>query len=103
MSRLTDALDKRFEDLDEIKDVANNGCEAGVSGFIYNGETREFFFKYEDEILEVIEEDQGFTLFSENSDSGSFTQLINAMVWYAVEDYCRTKMYEAEEDEEAAA
>ena len=88
MSRLTDALDERFDDLDEMKDVVNHGMDAGVSGFIYYGETREFFFKYEDEILEVIEDDEGFTLFIENSDSGSFNQLINAMVWHAVHDYC---------------
>ena len=97
MSRLTDALDERFTDLDEIKDVANYGCEAGVSGFIYYNETRQFFFKYEDEIHDVIDEDFGFKLFIEESDSDSLTQLINNMVWFVVEDYCRLKMYEAEE------
>ena len=61
MSRLTDALDERFDDLDEMKDVVNHGMDAGFGGFIYYGETREFFFKYEDEILEVIEDDEGFT------------------------------------------
>ena len=103
MSRLTDALDERFDDLDEMKDVVNHGMDAGFGGFIYYGETREFFFKYEDEILEVIEDDEGFTLFMENSDSGSFNQLINAMVWHAVYDYCWTKVLEAEEKELAAA
>ena len=34
-TRLTHALDTRFDDLDEIKDVANYGCGGGVSGFIY--------------------------------------------------------------------
>ena len=33
-SRMTAALDKRFDDLEEIKDVANHGCEGGVSDFI---------------------------------------------------------------------
>ena len=103
MSRLTDALDERFDDLDEMKDVVNHGMDAGFGGFIYYSETREFFFKYEDEILEVIEDDEGFTLFIENSDSDSFNQLINAMVWYVVHNYCWTKVLEAEEKELAAA
>ena len=55
MSRLFDALEERFTDLDEIKDVANHGCSGGVGGFIYYNEVRTFFFKYEDEIEDYIE------------------------------------------------
>ena len=47
-SRLTVALDKRFDDIEEIKDVANHGCGGGVSDFIYTYETRNFFNEYEE-------------------------------------------------------
>ena len=49
-----DALAERFDDMDEIKDVAEYGCQAGVSDFIYSSELAEFFDKYEDEILSLI-------------------------------------------------
>ena len=45
-----DALAERFDDMDEIKDVAEYGCAGGVSDFIYSSELAEFFDKYEDEI-----------------------------------------------------
>ena len=41
-SRLTEALDKRFDDIEEIRDVANYGVGGGVSDFIYYSETRKF-------------------------------------------------------------
>ena len=52
--RLKLALDTRFDDLDEVKDVANHGCGGGVSGFIYYYETSKFFDDYEDEIEEIL-------------------------------------------------
>ena len=100
MSRLTNALDERFTDLDEIKDVAKHGCEAGVSGFIYYNETRKFFFEHEDEIEEIMDE----IYFGDNylkqitdDDSCTVNQLINKIVWIIVENYCQSKLEEAEE------
>ena len=100
MSRLTDALDERFDDLDEVKDVANHGCAAGVGGFIYYNETREFFLKYEAEIEETLEAlmgDDWLEVLAKRSDRGAgtsatdITTLINKMVWAVVEDYCQSK------------
>ena len=95
MSRLTDALDERFDDLDEVKDVACYGCGAGVSGFIYYNETRAFFFEHEDE----IEEQMDVLYFSDNyikditeDDNCTVNQLINKIVWIIVEDYCQTRL-----------
>ena len=105
MSRLTDALDERFDDLDEVKDVANYGCAAGVGGFIYYNETLDFFNKYQADIEEYLEDNLGdcyiqeLTKDSDNKDAnnvGNITQLINKMVWYVVECYCTTKQYEFE-------
>ena len=100
MSRLTDALDERFTDLDEIKDVANYGCAAGVSGFIYYNETREFFFEHEDEIEELMND----LYFGDNylkeitgDESITITEILCKIVWVVVENYCQSKLEEAEE------
>jgi hypothetical protein len=54
MTTMHDALTARFDDADEIKDVANYGCAGGVNGFIYYSETSKFFDEYEDEILDYL-------------------------------------------------
>ena len=100
MSRLTDALDERFTDLDEIKDVANHGCEAGVGGFIYYNETRKFFFEHEDEIEEIMDEIYcGDNYLKQITDDDAITvcSLINKIVWIVVENYCISRLEEAEE------
>jgi len=95
MSRLTDALDERFDDLDEVKDVANHGCSGGVGGFIYYKETRKFFFEHEDEIEDQMDE----LYFGDNyikditeDDNCTVNQLINKIVWIIVENYCQTRL-----------
>ena len=100
MSRLTNALDERFTELDEIKTVANHGCSGGVSGFIYYKETRKFFFEHEDEIEEIMDE----IYFGDNylrqitdDDPCTVNQLINKIVWIIVENYCQSKLEEAEQ------
>ena len=100
MSRLTDALDERFTDLDEIKDVANYGCAAGVGGFIYYNEVRAFFFEHEDEIEEWMDELYcGDNYLKEITDDDAITvcSLINKIVWIVVETYCQDKLNQAEE------
>jgi len=97
MSRLTDALDERFNDLDEIKDVSKYGCGGGVSGFIYYKETRAFFFEHEDEIEEWMNELYfGDNYLKEITDDDNVTinQLINKIVWIVVESYCHEKSNE---------
>ena len=97
-SRLTDALNERFDDLDEIKDVVNHGCAAGVGGFIYYNETRKFFFEHEDEIEEKMDQIYGIDYIKDISkDVPSVNQLINKIVWMIVEDHCHLKLNEAEE------
>ena len=95
MSRLTDALDERFDDLDEVKDVANYGCGAGVGGFIYYNETRDFFFEHEDDIEDKMDELYfGDNYIKEITDDDTITVngLINKIVWIIVEDYCQTRL-----------
>ena len=92
MSRLFDALDERFDDLDEVKDVAEYGCSGGIGGFTYYSETRAFFFEHEDEIEDYLDTIYGDELLpSLIKDNSTINNLINAMVWCVVEDYCRCR------------
>ena len=100
-SRLTKALDERFDDLEEIKDVANHGCEGGVSDFIYYSETREFFNEYEEEIEQELYYIYGDDWFREIACLPSITDTIqfkNHCVWVIVEIYCQAKLEEHEID-----
>ena len=93
-SRLTKALDERFDDLEEIKDVANHGCEGGVSGFIYYYETRLFFNEYEEEIEQELYDIYGDDWMREIVNLPSIVDTItfkNHCVWVIVETYCFNK------------
>ena len=93
-SRLTAALDARFDDLDEIKDVANHGCEGGVNGFIYYYEIRKFFNEYEEEIEQELYNVYGDDWFKEIASLPSVVDTIqfkNYCVWLIVEMYCSNK------------
>ena len=90
-NRLTLALDTRFDDLDEVKDVARYGCGGGVSGFIYYYETRKFFDEYEEEIEQQLYEIYGEDWLKEIASLHSVVDLCrlkNHCVWIIVEDYC---------------
>ena len=95
MSRLFDALEERFYDRDEIKDVANHGCSGGVGGFIYYTELRSFFFKYEDEIEDYIQSQYGFECFMD-CEYVSINDIICKAVWLVVECYCSDKLHSFE-------
>ena len=93
-SRLTVALDERFDDIEEIKDVANYGCGGGVSGFIYYYETRKFFNEYEEEIEEELSEVLGDDWMAQCVASNSVNDTAtfkNHCVWVIVELYCQDK------------
>ena len=95
MSRLFDALDERFDDVEECKSVANYGCGAGVGGFIYYSETRAFFFEHEDETEEQMDQlyfGDKYIKEITGDDNCTVTQVINKIVWIIVEDYCQTRL-----------
>ena len=102
---LTAALNDRFDDIDEIRDIATHGCEGGVSGFIFYKDTREFFEKYEDDIEDVCYDILGIDYLQQLSKGETcILGLINALVWFTVQAYCQTVVNERDtlHDEEMA-
>jgi len=88
---LRDALEARFTDESEIRNVASYGCISGVSDFIYYYETIAFFDQHQDDIERWLFDEHDFTLCSFCEDAGDVNGLKNAMVWAAVDLYCRER------------
>ena len=89
--RLRDALEARFTDESEVRDVASYGCISGVSGFIYYRETIAFFNEHQSDIEEWLLNDHEFTLADFCKNAEDVDQLKNAMVWAAVDLYCQER------------
>ena len=92
-SRLFDALDHRFTDMDEVKDIAEQGCaNCAPGGFIYYYETKEFFYEHEQEIEDYLTNIYGKSLYVDVAKKHpSINQMINKLVWILIEDYCTCK------------
>ena len=79
--------------IDDLKDIANHGMSAGVSGFIYTRDNVAWYNENEDEIEEYLSdwyhdnmgEDNYIALIATNSNSQSIDDLKNTMVWSYVE------------------
>lgn len=87
--RLRDALEARFTDDSEIRDVARYGCISGVSDFIYYRETIAFFDQHQSDIEKWLFDDHDWTLEKLCKNAEDIDQLKNEMVWIAVDLYCQ--------------
>ena len=93
MTALNDALDRRFDDMAEIMDVARYGCAAGVSDFIYSSELCEFFDKYEDEIEDELDAlGLKYTDLVDTSEFWTVQECKEKAVWCIVEMYCHQRV-----------
>jgi len=97
-----DYLCMRFDDADEIKDVARYGCAGGVSGFIYSTELAEFFDAYEEQIEDIMDM-AGITYQDLVPEAQTMQQYKEAAVWFAVEDYCQMALNVLENEAALAA
>ena len=88
---LRDALEARFTDESEVRDVASYGCISGVSGFIYYRETIAFFNQHQSDIEKWLLSDHDLTLQEICRDAEDVDQLKNAMTWLAVDLYCQER------------
>ena len=101
MRTMHQALTERFDDADEIKDVARYGCAGGVSGFIYSTELAEFFDAYEEQIEDIMDM-AGITDQDLVPEAQTMQQYKEAAVWFAVEDYCQMALNVLENEAIAA-
>ena len=104
---LTKALAERFDDIEEIKDIAAHGCSGGVSGFIYHKDTNQFFDDHEDAVEDVCYDILGKDWIAELSRLGGCLDIMSlktTAVWFVVELYCQTVVNELNtlHDEEMA-
>ena len=88
---LRTALEARFTDESEVRDVASYGCISGVSDFIYYRETIAFFDQHQSDIENWLLSDHDFTLADFCKNAEDVDQLKNAMVWAAVDLYCQER------------
>ena len=94
---------------DNIPDIANHGCQGGVSGMIYYDETSALYDKFHECIWETInhlKDDLGenaldimasSTTAKNVNDEKTFK---NYMLWFAVEVICQDIQSEREEENE---
>ncbi len=91
MSRLTDALDARFDDFSEVLDITTHGMSGGFSGFIYYHEIRSFYFDHEDEIENKLDE-LGLSFADVPPNYATYLSgQLTWIVWVIVEDYCHQR------------
>ena len=98
-TELNDFLEDRFDDIDEIRDVANYGCAAGVTGFIYSCELAETFDYYEEQIEDLLDS-HGIKYTDLVPDFETLQQVKEAAVWYAVQTWCHQALEAYQEQEQ---
>ena len=105
--RLKAALDERFDDIEECKDIQEHGCASCAPyGFIYYHETRKFFDEYEEEIEQELEYMFGDDWMRQCVADKTVTDTMtfkNYCVWLIIELYCLGRVnQEIEAAEEAS-
>ena len=90
--RLKAALDERFDDIEECKDIQEHGCASCAPyGFIYYHETRKFFNEYEEELedyfYEIFGDDWMKQFVADKTVTDTMT-FKNYCVWVMIELYC---------------
>ena len=90
--RLKAALDERFDDIEECKDIQEHGCAScAPSGFIYYYENRKFFNEHEEAIEEYLQfmlgDDWMKQCVADKTVSDTVT-FKNYCVWLIIEFYC---------------
>jgi len=80
------------QELGLVSDIAKHGCSGGVAGLVYYSETTSFHDLHQGEIWSLLQEhadeagiQKGNMLTHISRDPGSLTQLVNDLVWWAVE------------------
>jgi hypothetical protein len=80
------------QDIGLIADIAKHGCKGGVAGITYYSETTSFHDHHQEEIWSLLKQhadeaglQNGNMVCHISTNPSSFTDLINDLVWWAVE------------------
>ena len=80
------------QELGLISDIANHGCQGGVTGVIYYDETTKIHARHEEEIWDLLHQHatdhglkKGEYIKYICNDPASLKQLLNDLVWWAIE------------------
>ena len=91
MTNLHDTLSARFTDAEEIRDIANHGCQGGINCFIWNYEVAEFFDQYEEEIYDYLNDCELSMKDFVRNPGTTITTLKVDMVWAVIELWCQAQ------------
>ena len=89
---LQETLARRFDDMDEVRDISNHGINCGYSGFIYTYEINEFYNEFESEIEDYVIDELGYTFSQLSEGVTSFQDIKNKCVWIVAESFCHHKV-----------
>jgi len=89
---LQETLARRFDDMDEVRDISTHGIQSGYSGFLYNYELNEFFNEFESEIEDYLIDELGYTFSQLTEGEDSFQDIRNKCVWIVAEAFCHHKV-----------
>ena len=96
---LEETLARRFDDMDEVRDISNHGIDCGFADFLYYYDINEFYNRYEREIETVVIDDIGYTYEQLSEGITSFQELRCKCVWIVAELFCHRKVELVEEAE----
>ena len=89
---LTETLARRFDDMDEVRDISKYGANTGVSDFTYTYDIDQFYNQFEREIEVELIDELGFTYEELSKGINSFAELRSKCVWVVVEMFCHNKV-----------
>ena len=89
---LQETLARRFDDMDEVRDISNHGIQGGFNGFLYTYEINEFYNEFESEIEDYVIDELGYTFSQLTDDCDSFQEIRNRCVWIVAESFCHHKV-----------
>ena len=89
---LQETLARRFDDMDEVRDISTHGIQGGYNGFIYTYEINEFYNEFESEIEDYLVDELGYTFSQLTEEEDSFQGIRNKCVWIVAESFCHHKV-----------
>ena len=89
---LQETLARRFDDMDEVRDISTHGINCGYSGFLYTYEINDFYNEFESEIEDYLIDDLGYTFEMLTEGENSFQGIRNKCVWIVAEAFCNHKV-----------